>query len=35
MAAARLAASGYTGDIIRMQGGLFGWKSIGGATRSG
>ena len=35
MAAARLAASGYTGDINRMQGGLFGWKSIGGATRSG
>lgn len=33
MAAGRLAASGYTGEINRMQGGLFGWKAAGGATR--
>lgn len=35
MAAARLAASGYQGEILRMQGGLMGWKSAGGPTRPG
>jgi rhodanese-related sulfurtransferase len=32
MAAGRLAAAGYVGEINRMQGGLFGWKAAGGAT---
>ncbi|MGE5548585.1 MAG: rhodanese-like domain-containing protein [Solirubrobacterales bacterium] len=35
MAAARMVMAGYQGEINRMQGGLFGWKSAGGATRSG
>lgn len=35
MAAARLAVSGYEGEINRMQGGIFGWKAAGGRTRSG
>ncbi|HSV29389.1 MAG TPA: rhodanese-like domain-containing protein [Candidatus Omnitrophota bacterium] len=35
MAAARMVAAGYTGEINRMQGGIFGWKSVGGPTRTG
>lgn len=35
MAAARMVQAGYTGDINRMQGGLFGWKAAGGPTRPG
>lgn len=35
MAAARLAAAGWDGEIYRMQGGIIGWKSIGGPTRAG
>lgn len=35
MAAQRLVASGYQGEINRMQGGIFGWKSVNGSTRQG
>lgn len=35
MAAQRLVAAGYQGEINRMQGGMFGWKSINGTTRHG
>lgn len=35
MAAMRLLASGYDGEIYRMRGGILGWKSMGGKTRSG
>ncbi|MGE5504869.1 MAG: rhodanese-like domain-containing protein [Actinomycetota bacterium] len=35
MAAARLAAAGFEGPINRMQGGIMGWKMVGGSTRSG
>jgi rhodanese-related sulfurtransferase len=35
MAANRLLASGWDGDIVRMQGGIIGWKSSGGPTRRG
>jgi rhodanese-related sulfurtransferase len=35
MAAARLVAAGHQGMIYRMQGGLMGWKMVGGATRAG
>jgi rhodanese-related sulfurtransferase len=35
MAAMRLLASGYEGEIYRMRGGIIGWKSMGGKTRSG
>lgn len=31
-AAARLVAAGWSGEIIRMQGGLTGWKEAGGPT---
>ncbi len=32
MAASRLMASGWEGEIYRMSGGLMGWKSVGGPT---
>ncbi|CAA7613637.1 rhodanese-like domain-containing protein [Magnetospirillum sp. UT-4] len=32
MAAARLAASGFSGDIHRMEGGIMGWRFVGGPT---
>ncbi|MDA8231549.1 MAG: rhodanese-like domain-containing protein [Magnetospirillum sp.] len=35
MAAMRLVASGWDGDIYRMQGGIMGWKSVGGPVRRG
>lgn len=35
MAAARLVASGHTGEINRLEGGLFGWKAAGGPTQPG
>lgn len=35
MAAQKLIAAGYQGEINRMQGGIFGWKSVGGPTRPG
>ncbi len=35
MAAARLAGSGYTGDIARMQGGIIGWVQINGPITAG
>lgn len=35
MAAQKLVAAGYAGEINRMSGGIFGWKSIGGPTRQG
>lgn len=35
MAAARLVAAGYTGDINRLEGGIMGWRSAGGPTRPG
>lgn len=35
MAAEKLVAAGYTGEINRMSGGIFGWKSAGGPTRQG
>lgn len=35
MAAARLVASGYTGDIHRLEGGIMGWRGAGGPTRRG
>lgn len=31
-ASAKMAASGYEGTLYRMQGGIGGWKSAGGAT---
>ena len=34
-ASAHLVASGWEGDIIRMKGGIMGWKSVGGTTRRG
>jgi len=34
-ASGRLVASGWEGEIIRMQGGIMGWKSVGGPTRRG
>jgi rhodanese-related sulfurtransferase len=33
MAASRLVASGYTGVINRLEGGMMGWRSVGGAVR--
>ncbi|MBW7850156.1 MAG: rhodanese-like domain-containing protein [Rhodospirillales bacterium] len=35
MAAMRLVADGYTGEIHRMRGGILGWKAVGGTTVSG
>lgn len=35
MAAARMVAAGYAGEINRMEGGLMGWRAIGGPTRPG
>lgn len=35
MAAARLVAAGYDGEINRLQGGIFGWKAASGPTRPG
>lgn len=35
MAAARLVAAGYTGEINRLEGGIMGWRSAGGPTRPG
>ena len=35
MAAMRLLAAGYPGEIYRLGGGILGWKSAGGATRRG
>ncbi len=32
-AAERALALGYEGEIYRMEGGIFGWKAIGGETR--
>jgi len=32
-AAERAMAMGYKGEIHRMDGGIFGWKAVGGATR--
>lgn len=34
-AAAHLAATGWDGEIVRMQGGIMGWKAVGGPTRPG
>ncbi len=34
-ASAHLVASDWEGDIVRMQGGIIGWKSAGGPTRRG
>lgn len=34
-AAERAVAMGYGGEIFRLDGGIFGWKSVGGATVSG
>lgn len=34
-AAERAVALGYEGDIHRLEGGIFGWKAIGGATAPG
>ena len=30
-----LLAAGWTGDIVRMQGGIMGWVGAGGPTRRG
>lgn len=35
MAASRLVASGYTGPINRMEGGIMGWRAAGGPTQRG
>ncbi|MBI5163479.1 MAG: rhodanese-like domain-containing protein [Magnetospirillum sp.] len=35
MAAIRLATAGFDAPIHRMQGGLIGWKSVGGKTTTG
>jgi rhodanese-related sulfurtransferase len=35
MAAMRLVQSGFTGEINRLQGGMFGWRSVGGRIESG
>lgn len=35
MAATRLLAAGYTGDINRLEGGIMGWRAAGGAVRRG
>lgn len=34
-AAERARAMGYGGEIFRMDGGIFGWKAVGGATVAG
>lgn len=34
-ASERLAASGWEGEILRMQGGILGWKACGGPTEPG
>ena len=34
-ASGHLIASGWDGDIVRMKGGIIGWKSVGGSTRRG
>jgi len=34
-ATGQLLAAGYDGEIIRMRGGIIGWKACGGPTRSG
>lgn len=34
MAAARLVAAGFEGEITRMQGGIMGWKMAGGPVRT-
>lgn len=31
-AAERALAQGYGGDIFRLEGGIFGWKAVGGQT---
>jgi rhodanese-related sulfurtransferase len=35
MAAMRLLASGWPGEIYRMKGGIMGWKAVGGKVRAG
>lgn len=35
MAASRLLATGWSGKIHRMQGGIQGWKATGGPTERG
>ena len=35
MASAKLVASGYQGEINRMQGGIFAWYQSGGALEAG
>ncbi|MCR6630595.1 MAG: rhodanese-like domain-containing protein [Magnetospirillum sp.] len=32
-AAERAVALGYEGEIFRLEGGIFGWKMVGGKTR--
>lgn len=34
-AAARLVQAGFTGEINRLQGGMMGWRSVGGRIESG
>lgn len=34
-ASGQLVAAGWDGEIVRMQGGILGWKAAGGPTRQG
>ncbi|MDO8606356.1 MAG: rhodanese-like domain-containing protein [Phaeospirillum sp.] len=34
-ASAHLVAAGWDGEIVRMRGGIMGWRSAGGPTRRG
>ncbi len=34
MASQKLAQSGWEGDIFRMQGGIYGWRAVGGPTEA-